>query len=445
MDYNEKMENVSILGAAGKMGSGIVLLTIVEMADLSLKAENKSKTYVLNAVDISQKALSGLMKYINAQVVKIAEKKIVQLRKIYEDRTDLIENSDIINEYVLDVMNILRPVTTLESTYESNLIFEAASENPELKVKLFSQINQNSTKKPWFLTNTSSIPIHELDAKANLEGRIIGFHFYNPPAVQKLVEIINAKSTVADLSEFALMYAKNLRKVVVPSNDFAGFIGNGHFMRDAIYGMDQAVKLAKDIPFVEAVYMINKVTQDFMVRPMGIFQLIDYVGVDVCQYIMKVMNPHVKDEEIHHNLLDMYIDMGVRGGQNSDGSQKDGFLKYEKGKVTAIYNPEVKEYVAIDTFAAACDDRLGKLASSHITWKSAVSNQKTRMDVLRTYFNELKEMNTVGAALAVNYLKRSKEIGLKLVADNVALNTDDVNTVLLTGFFHAYGPVNDFI
>ena len=147
MDYNEKMENVSILGAAGKMGSGIVLLTIVEMADLSLKAENKSKTYVLNAVDISQKALSGLMKYINAQVVKIAEKKIVQLRKIYEDRADLIENSDIINEYVLDVMNILRPVTTLESTYESNLIFEAASENPDLKAKFLEEFYHQNPKQ----------------------------------------------------------------------------------------------------------------------------------------------------------------------------------------------------------------------------------------------------------------------------------------------------------
>ena len=180
--YIDKIENVSVLGAAGKMGSGIVLLTALEMADLSLKPENQSRTFVLNAIDVSQLALAGLMKYLREQVLKAAEKKIMQLRKIYETREDLIENSEIINQYVFDVLHIVRGVTTLESAYNSNLIFEAASEDPKLKVKLFSQINKNNTKKPWFLTNTSSIPISELDKKAGLEGRIIGFHFYNPPA-----------------------------------------------------------------------------------------------------------------------------------------------------------------------------------------------------------------------------------------------------------------------
>ena len=171
------------------------------------------------------------------------------LRKVYENREDLIENSEIINQYVFDVLHIVRGVTTLESAYQSNLIFEAASEDLKLKVKLFSQINKNNSKKPWFLTNTSSIPISELDKKAGLEGRIIGFHFYNPPAVQKLVEIIKAETTLPELAEFATEYAKNLKKVVVPSNDYAGFIGNGHFMRDAIYGMKEAQRLAKKMTF----------------------------------------------------------------------------------------------------------------------------------------------------------------------------------------------------
>ena len=127
MNYTERFENVTVMGAAGKIGSGILLLTAMEMADMSLMPENKGKQFLLYALDISQPALSGLMKYMQSQVMKAAEKKAAALRKVYAERRDLIDNSDIINQYVMDVMNIIRPVTTLESAYESTLIFEAAS------------------------------------------------------------------------------------------------------------------------------------------------------------------------------------------------------------------------------------------------------------------------------------------------------------------------------
>ena len=443
MDYTERLENVTVLGAAGKMGSGILLLTAMEMADLSLKPENKDRQFVLNAVDISHQALGGVMKFLKAQVQKAAEKKTVQLRKVYEHRKDLIENKEIIDQYVFDVMSIVRPVTVMGAAYQSNLIFEAIIENPDLKIKLLSQINKNSEKSPWFFTNTSSIPIHFLNEKAGLDGRIIGFHFYNPPAVQKLVELIEAEATHKEMKEFALAYAKNLRKKIVPSNDFAGFIGNGHFMRDALHGISEVQRLTKEMPFVEAVYMINKVSQEYLIRPMGIFQLVDYVGLDVCQYIMSVMDPYLKDEDLHSDLLDQFIEMGVKGGQFADGSQKDGFLKYEKGRPTGIYDPEKKEYVPISQFQAGCDEKLGALPPSAQPWKSVIGSPD-KSSILEDFFKELNAMETLGAELAGTYGQRSMEIGLKLVADKVALSEADVNTVLLTGFYHAYGPINDY-
>ena len=97
MNYSDKFENVTVLGAAGKMGSGILLLTALEMADLSLNPENKGKQFVINAMDVSSEALFGLMKYIRGQILKAAEKKTVQLRSFYTDRVDLIENEEIIN------------------------------------------------------------------------------------------------------------------------------------------------------------------------------------------------------------------------------------------------------------------------------------------------------------------------------------------------------------
>jgi 3-hydroxyacyl-CoA dehydrogenase len=177
---------------------------------------------------------------------------------------------------------------------------------------------------------------------------------------------------------------------------------------------------------------------------MGIFQLIDYVGIDVCQYIMKVMKPHVSDEDIHSPLLDKFMDLGVKGGQNSDGSQKNGFLKYEKGKVVGIYNPDTKQYDAIDAIAPKCDARLGALPKTIKPWKAVVGNP-AKEEIFKQYFAELKTMDTMGAKMATHYAIRSKAIGQKLVSDKVAFCEKDVNTVLLTGFFHAYGPINDYL
>ena len=443
MNYNERLENVTVLGAAGKMGSGILLLTALEMADLSLKPENKSKIFVLNAVDVSSDALKGLIKYIRNQVQKAAEKKVIQLRHLYAERVDLIENSEIINQYIEDVMLLIRPSTHIEVAYDSKLIFEAIKEDPALKTKVFRQINENNRNFPWFFTNTSSIPINELNKHALLDGRILGVHFYNPPAIQKLVEIIKSEYTKSELYDFALQFSKNLRKVVIPSYDFAGFIGNGHFMRDALHGINEAEYLSISYSFSEAVYMVNKISQEYLIRPMGIFQLIDYVGIDVCSYIMSVMNPYLPNENLYSVLLDKMLEKGIKGGQNSDGSQKDGFLKYEKGKPIAVYDIENEGYIDISSLQFNCDNELGESPEDMKPWKSVVG--KASDDYFKTYFNGLKQMNTNGAKIAVKYFKKSKSIAEKLVTDKVAFSGDDVNTVLKTGFFHAYGPINDFM
>jgi 3-hydroxyacyl-CoA dehydrogenase len=214
-------------------------------------------------------------------------------------------------------------------------------------------------------------------------------------------------------------------------------------MRDALHGIHTAEKLAREMPFAEAVYAVNRVTQDFLIRPMGIFQLIDYVGIDVVQFIMKVMNPFLPDEDLHSDLLDQLMGLGVKGGQFSDGSQKDGFLKYEKGKPLAIYDPDKKEYVAIAGFKDKCDAKLGAPPSSLIPWKAAVK-VKDKDATFGKIFADMKATDSLGARMAVEYGKNSCSIGKKLVDSGVAFNSEDVNTVLLTGFFHSYGPINGY-
>ncbi|MEI7490711.1 MAG: 3-hydroxyacyl-CoA dehydrogenase family protein [Bacteroidota bacterium] len=444
MTYEERLQHVSVLGAAGKMGSGILLLTAVEMADLSLKAGNKGKTFVLNAIDVSDEGLAGVMRYLKAQILKIAEKKVHALRAMYAEHHDLIDNDEIIARYIFDVMNVVRPTTRLEAAYDSNMVFEAIKEDSALKIRIFSQINQNNPNQPWFFTNTSSIPITVLDEGAGLGGRIIGFHFYNPPAVQKLVEVIRSKQTLDEVNDFALAYAKNLRKVIVPARDIAGFIGNGHFMRDILYAVEVIHKLMDTgMSITEAIYAVNKVGQEYLVRPMGIFQLIDYVGVDVCSFIMFVMNPFTNDEEIHSKLLDKLLGQGVKGGQYSDGSQKDGIMKYEKGKIVAVYDPLKETYIPVSEIQWRVDEKLGVMPAAP-AWKTVVGN-KAKDDILKPYFATLRSASSTGAEIAREYVKKSKEIGRHLVSNGVAFNDADVNTVLLTGFFHAYGPINEYL
>lgn len=444
MEYSSRLQNVTVLGAAGKMGSGILLLTALEMADQMLRPENKGKSFVLHAVDLAPTGLSGLQKYLKSQVLKSAEKNIVLLRKIYADKAELIENSDIIAAYVGDVLSIVRLSGRIEAAYDSTLIFEAVSENMALKTKLFRQINDNNPNQPWFFTNTSSIPISELDEAAALKGHILGFHFYNPPAVQKLVELITISRNSTDITAFARTFAANLRKILVPSKDIAGFIGNGHFMRDALYGIGQVQELSKKMPLVQAIYTINRVTQDFLMRPMGIFQLIDYVGLDVVQFILQVMASHMPKETLQSELLDQLILKGIRGGQFPDGSQKDGFLKYEKGKIVAIIDLETITYLPIAEIKQQADVIIGELPSQALPWKTLIKSAD-KDKYLHSYFKQLCMEQTLGANLAFDFALNSKTIGLKLIVDGVAANKEDVNMVLLTGFFHAYGPINDYI
>ena len=444
MEYSSRLQNVAVLGAAGKMGSGILLLTALEIADQMLKPENKGKTFVLHAVDLVPTGLSGLLKYLKSQIQKSAEKKVVLLRKVYADNADLIENSDIIDAYVADVLSFIHLSGRIEVAFDSTLIFEAVSENMALKTKLFRQINGNNPNQPWFFTNTSSIPISELDEAAALEGRILGFHFYNPPAVQKLVELITIPHNSTDITAFAKTFAAKLRKTLVQSNDIAGFIGNGHFMRDALYGIKQAQELSKKMPLIQAIYTLNRVTQDFLMRPMGIFQLIDYVGLDVVQFILRVMASHMPKETLQSELLDELIMKGIRGGQFSDGSQKDGFMKYEKGKIVALIDRETMDYLPISEISQQADVVVGKLPSQALSWKTLIKSVN-KDNFLHSYFKQLCMEQTLGANLAFDFALNSKAIGLKLIADGVAANKEDVNTVLLTGFFHAYGPINDYI
>ena len=441
MTFINRFKNVAVLGAAGKMGSGILYLNTLYLSQLKLSPEYAGETFVIYAIDQSHKQLDGLMDFIRKLLLKWAEKNTVWLRKAYENRDDLIENGEIIQAYINDAISIIKPTTRIESAYDATLVYEAVSEKIEVKTQLFSQINTNNNNSPWFLTNTSSIPISELNKKAGLNGNIIGCHFYNPPAVQKLIEVIEIDNGNKELANLVYEFGKTLGKIIVPANDIAGFIGNGFFMRDLLFGLKKVKDLKPEFSFAESVLLIDTVTRDFMLRPMGIFQLMDYVGIDVCTFILDVMNTYL-NEELHSKLLVKLLKLEVKGGQYSNGSQKPGFFTYEKGKIISVYDYDKQEYVNITDLQAKVNEYLGSLPQKQ-SWKT-LSRNKNKQQLIEEFFGAIKNCNSNGCKLTAEYMTEMNRIGKQLVADGVTDSVENVNTVMKTGFHHIYGPVNNF-
>jgi hypothetical protein len=208
----------------------------------------------------------------------------------------------------------------------------------------------------------------------------------------------------------------------------------------------EAKRLAKDYSLPGGLYIINKISQDLLVRPMGIFQLIDYVGVDVFQSISETIDHYIQGEDLKDDLLKKMYDKKILGGQKSDGSQKDGFLKYDRNRPVGVYDIDKGEYKLFDPqgWSGELDKKLGEYPVGFYAWRNLVADPK-KADKLKTFFQNLKSSNTLGAKLALAYLKNSKEIGEKLVKIGVAKTAEDVNNVLLNGFYHLYGPINDYI
>lgn len=418
-------EHVVVLGAAGKMGSGIALLLLQELAGM--------KESSLTLLDTNQQGLVGLQKYLRDHLRKYAERNINHLRKLFHDDKDLIDNADMIDAFIENGMGRTRFVSSLDECRNATMIFEAILEDVDVKSDVFLKLRKIADPEALYFTNTSSIPIHVLQERSLIAGRVIGFHFYNPPAVQKLLEIIVPRGVKEGVFEAALEVGKRLNKIIVLSEDIAGFIGNGHFIPEVKEACYQVEQLRKEMSLPEAVCTVNTVTQDYLLRPMGIFQLVDYVGIDVVQHISQVMTKYLSGKDFSNALIDAMVKADIKGGQNGDGSQKAGFFSYDKGQPVKVYVVENQEYIPY-----MLSDELKQFPEGYETWKT-LSKINDRSEKLSLYFNNLFLAPSVPAKLAVHFLEISRLIAHGLVDDEVARTIQDVDTVLQNGFFHLYG------
>lgn len=243
---------VSVIGA-GTMGNGIAHVFA-------------QHGFIVNLIDVSaaqlEKAIATIGKNLDRQVSKAA---------ITEER----KNNTLAN---------ITTHTNFEGIGNSGLVVEAATENTELKLNIFKQIDAVAPAGCILATNTSSISITKIASVTNRPESVIGMHFMNPVPVMKLVEIINGYATDKKVTDTIVTLSKQLNKVPCVVNDYPGFIANRILMpmiNEAIYSLYEGVAGVEEI---------DTVMKLGMAHPMGPLQLADFIGLDVCHAILKVLH-----------------------------------------------------------------------------------------------------------------------------------------------------------
>lgn len=210
------------------------------------------------------------------------EKAIQSITKNFDRQ---ISKGTVTEEQKKQALNNITTVTDItEGVKNAELVVEAATENTELKLKIFKQIDESAPDAAILASNTSSISITKIAAVTKRPQQVIGMHFMNPVPVMKLVEIINGYATDTSVTETIVALSKQLGKVPCVVNDYPGFIANKILLpmiNEAIYS------LYEGIAGVEAIDTIMKLG---MAHPMGPLQLADFIGLDVCLSILKVLN-----------------------------------------------------------------------------------------------------------------------------------------------------------
>lgn len=435
MQLDSALKKTAVLGASGKMGKGIALLLLQEIAKGVAKNRSLKESSTLVLIDSEKDSFVMLKRYLKEQILKYAEKNINALREIYLDQQELVSNKEMIDTFVLGAMDTLVITDSLRAASYSSLVFEAIVENADIKGEVLSNLKKMQKAPCYFFTNTSSIPIHLLEKLSGLNGSLLGFHFYNPPALQKLVEVVIPKDCNPELVTIGYELIKRLNKIAVIANDSPGFIGNGYLMQEIIFSCEKARELSAIYTMAKSVYLIDTVTREWLLRPMGIFQLMDYVGIDVIARILNIMGTYLPDKKLHDEWIDSMVLSGYTGGQAADGTLKRGFFAYKNDKIEAIYDMEQKDYIPLDAIIG-CKKMLGKEPLLHF---KTLLNDPEKSKKIVSYLKELKSGTSFGNELAKEFLTCSLEISKELLKLEVATKKEDVDQVLKSGFHHLYG------
>ncbi|MFT4678436.1 MAG: 3-hydroxybutyryl-CoA dehydrogenase [Litorivivens sp.] len=292
------MKNITVIGA-GTMGNGIAHVFAQSGFNVSL-------------VDISQEQLDRAVATITKNLDRMLSKEKID---------ETTRNSALAN---------IKTFTSLEEgAAQADLVVEAATENVDLKLRIFGDMDKAAPADAILATNTSSISITKVAAVTGRPDKVIGMHFMNPVPIMKLVEVIRGYATSDEVTERVMAMSKKLGKVPVEVNDYPGFVANRILMpmiNEAIITLHEGVA---------GVAEIDTVMKLGMAHPMGPLQLADFIGLDVCLSILRVMQDGFGNSKYAPCplLVNMVMagKMGIKSGE--------GFYKWTPGSKDLVVSP----------------------------------------------------------------------------------------------------------
>ncbi len=289
------MKNIAVIGA-GTMGNGIAH-TFAQFG------------YKVQLIDISEASLKRGMETITKNLDRmVAKEKITE-----EDKQNTLDN--------------LYTTTSIAKGVEyAGLVVEAATENVDLKLNIFRELDEVCPDDTILATNTSSISITQIGAVTSRPDQVIGMHFMNPVPVMKLVEIIRGYNTSDEVTNTIMELSKKLNKIPVEVNDYPGFVAN----RILMPMINESIETLYN--GVAGVYEIDTVMKLGMAHPMGPLQLADFIGLDVCLSILEVMYEGFKNPK--YAPCPLLVNM-VRAGKLGVKSG-EGFYDYSENRKAEV-------------------------------------------------------------------------------------------------------------
>ena len=285
------MKNVAVIGA-GTMGNGIAHTFAQSGFNVQL-------------IDISEASLERGMKTITKNLDRmVAKERITEANK-----TETLNNITTFTNIAEGVKNV-------------GLVVEAATENVDLKLKIFKQLDETCDADTILASNTSSISITQIAAVTNRPDKVIGMHFMNPVPIMKLVEIIRGYNTSNEVTDTIMNLSRELGKTPTEVNDYPGFVAN----RILMPMLNEAIEtLYNGVAGVEEIDTVMKLG---MAHPMGPLQLADFIGLDICLSILNVMYDGFKNPK--YAPCPLLVNM-VRAGKLGVKSG-EGFYDYSESR-----------------------------------------------------------------------------------------------------------------
>ena len=366
-----QLNKITVLGS-GIMGHGIAQISAMNGYQVVLR-------------DIEQKFLDSAMDKIKWSLDKLVEK-----NKIKKEESEKIYGR-------------INPIVDLkDALIDTDLLIEAVPEDLNLKKKVYSEVDQFAEEKTVYASNTSTLPISEISQLTSRPGRFIGLHFFNPPQLMKLVEVIPGARTEKSIVDLGIKLVKSFGKDPILCNkDVPGFIVNRIFIplvHEAAHCLESDGK---------TMTQIDSAVKFKLFLPMGIFELADYTGIDVIHKATVEMYSRDKKVIHPHPMIAQLFSSGKLGKKSGDGFYSYGDKNYER---VPLSEEEAKQYDPIRILSVALNNASWLITNKVCNKEDLELALRLGMGLKKELFEIGKEYGFENIINTLNQLKKGNEL-----------------------------------